>query len=68
MTERKVRSVTILDCGFWIKKREQFQPVKYFLSKFSISPGNNFWIPAFAGIQKLLAIYDLPQLIENLPF
>ncbi len=27
-----------------------------------------FVIPAKAGIQKLLAIYDLPQLIENLLF
>ncbi len=27
-----------------------------------------FVIPALGGIQKLLAIYDLPQLIEHLPF
>ncbi len=27
-----------------------------------------FVIPALGGIQKMLAIDDLPQLIENLPF
>jgi hypothetical protein len=34
---------------------------------FSKSPGNSYWIPASAGIQKMLAIDDLPQLIEKLP-
>ncbi len=34
---------------------------------FSKSPGNSYWIPALGGIQKMFAIDDLPQLIENLP-